>query len=429
MPIYMPRDTRDVLGDFANKCDCRSLLQERFPFFDRGINEARRLGLDLWVDNVNDQSNDISKLSAKAATEAANLEYKLRRTDLDPGKRTGIQRELMKQQSLQKLCVELLKGRSPWQMFPPHREWVRSLIQESRTFILPTFQRLAVGLANGVVENAGLTLHRRFGYPLIPGRAAKGLAADGAIDLQADAELRRLALGADENDTDSSSGQAGAVSFLDAVAEEAKLELDILTPHYNRYYGGTGNPQALDEEAPVPNVFPVIAVGARFRFDLLLVPHRSLGRFGAKEILDATQIWLTHALKTFGAGGKTRAGYGRFGDKSAPTLGMGLFPDLATTRSPEIVSGVFQADSRSPVERCVANWRGKVSTYSFDRLVSDLAILNGDELRQVVPHLFEKQHLNADETPANPLTSPFWKAFSKVPGGSDLLEKLTRTAK
>ena len=425
MPIWMPIDTRAVLGDFANMCESRSLLQERFVFFDTGFNEARRLALDLWVVNVDDQPNDISLLAAKAADEVSKLEAKLKRPDLDPGKRDGIQRDLTKQQTLENLCSHLLNGRSPWRTYPPYRQWVQASGQHSRSFTLPTLQRLAVGLANGVVENAGLTIHRRFGYPLIPGSAVKGLAADGAADLQADTELRHVVLGA-EVEADGSPGQAGAISFLDAVAEEAKVELDILTPHYSRYYGGTQNLQALDVEPPVPNVFPVVAAGAKFRFDLLLAARRSRGRFQVKEVLDAAQEWLTHALKTFGVGSKTRAGYGRFGAKSPATTKMELFPGLIALAHPDIASEKPIVDTRTPVEKCLAHWKGNVSPAALGRLVPDLAALQDDDLRQVVPQIFARQYLKDDDTPANPQTSPFWKDFSKVAGGATLLSRLTR---
>jgi CRISPR type III-B/RAMP module RAMP protein Cmr6 len=425
MPIWMPIDTRAVLGGFANKCESRSLLQERFVFFDTGFNEARRLALDLWVDNVDDQPNDISLLAAKAAEEASKLQTKLNRPDLNSAKRAGIERDLTKQRSLQNLCIDLLKGRSPWRTYPPCRQWVQASGQNSRSFKLPTLQRLAVGLANGVVENAGLTIHRRFGYPIIPGSAVKGLAADGAADLQADAELRRVVLGAEE-EADGSTGQAGAISFLDAVAEEAKVELDILTPHYSRYYGGTQNLEALDVEPPVPNVFPVVAAGAKFSFDLLLVARRSLGRFQAKEVLDDAQKWLAHALRTFGIGGKTRAGYGRFGSKTATAINMDLFPDLVAMIDLAAVSDKATVDTRTPVEKCLAHWKGNVSTASLSRLVPDLAALKDDDLRHVVPHLFAKYYLMDDNTPANPQTSPFWQEFSKVAGGAALLSRLTR---
>ena len=425
MPIWMPKDTHATLGEFANRCESRSLLQERFVFFEASLNEARRLALDLWVDNVDDETNDIKLLAAKAGDEAGKLQGKLNRSDLDSGKRARIERDLTKQQGLQNLCRQLLNGRSPWQTHPPHREWVQAIGRTSRSFILPTLQRLAVGLANGVVENAGLTLHRRFGYPLIPGSAVKGLAADGAVDLQADAKLRRVILGAEDGEADGASGQAGAVSFLAAVAEQAKLELDILTPHYSRYYGGSDNPEALDDELPVPNVFPVVAAGAKFRFDLLLIPGRSLGGFQVKDVLDAAQKWLTHALEEFGVGAKTRAGYGRFGAKTATAMNMDLFPSLAAVVVPLAVSGKTPVDNRTAVEKCLAHWKGKVSQSSLSRLVPALAVLKDDELRQVIPHLFEKYYLNADYTPANPQTSPLWKEFSKVPGGAALLARLT----
>ena len=62
-----------------------------------------------------------------------------------------------------------------------HRsKWLDALISSARLrrFQLWTDQRLALGLANGVLENAGLDLHRFWGTPEISGSKLKGVAAE-----------------------------------------------------------------------------------------------------------------------------------------------------------------------------------------------------------------------------------------------------------
>src|SRR5438552_14054632 len=47
MPILMPRDTRSALSDGAEKCESRSLLQQKLVFFDSEVAEYKQVALDL----------------------------------------------------------------------------------------------------------------------------------------------------------------------------------------------------------------------------------------------------------------------------------------------------------------------------------------------------------------------------------------------
>lgn len=189
--------------------------------------------------------------------------------------------------------------------------------------------RLAVNLAGGILENANICLHPHFGYPYLPGSAVKGLARHAAwcewnkpeSDKQAIA--RRIATvfgyptGDEKLDAELESvgekDHAGCVAFLGAFPEgKANIEVDVLTCHHAKYYSGS-KPQATDDESPNVQAFPVVASGTVFCFPL--VPLRR-GK-SEKEMVDAmedAQTWLRAAIEVNGAGAKTAAGYGWFGD-------------------------------------------------------------------------------------------------------------------
>lgn len=188
--------------------------------------------------------------------------------------------------------------------------------------------RLAVNLAGGILENANICLHPHFGYPYLPGSAVKGLARHAAWcewkKLEGEAKqaiARRIATvfgyptGDDDDDgldaalkAEGEKDHAGCVAFLGAFPEgKANIEVDVLTCHHAKYYSGS-KPQATDDESPNVQAFPVVASGTVFCFPLL--PLRDCG----EAELKAAKDWLRAAIEVNGAGAKTAAGYGWFGD-------------------------------------------------------------------------------------------------------------------
>ena len=191
--------------------------------------------------------------------------------------------------------------------------------------------RLAVNLAGGILENANICLHPHFGYPYLPGSAVKGLAHHAAWCEWKEAEgqlkkdlAKRIATvfgypTGDKGDKGDdgldaaleAAGEkdhAGCVAFLGAFPKgKANIEVDVLTCHHAKYYGGS-KPQATDDESPNVQAFPVVASGVTFCFPL--VPLRDCG----EAELKAAKDWLSEAIEVNGAGAKTAAGYGWFRD-------------------------------------------------------------------------------------------------------------------
>ncbi len=173
---------------------------------------------------------------------------------------------------------------------------------------------LIVNQAGGILENAGVCLHPHFGGSYIPGSAIKGIARhvawcewkkekDPEIKRQVAKEIARI-FGFPTNDRSLDTylkalrevPRSGAVCFMAAQPEKGgALDLDILTPH-----GGN------DWTDPTPSPFLVVKKGTVFMFTL--VPTRGCEKRDFQKAI----YYLKYALTTYGIGGKTAAGYGRF---------------------------------------------------------------------------------------------------------------------
>ncbi len=113
---------------------------------------------------------------------------------------------------------------------------------------------------------------------------------------------------------------AGRISFLPAqpltltvsglaINQPAPgaLVLDVLTSHHSEYYQSSPTkPVALDNENPIPVIFPSVETGHAFTFALLGLGSTKTPLFNQAE------SWLKSGLEQFGIGAKTNAGYGWF---------------------------------------------------------------------------------------------------------------------
>lgn len=186
--------------------------------------------------------------------------------------------------------------------------------------------RLIVNQAGGILENAGLCLHRHFGYPYIPGSAVKGLARHAAWcewKAEEDGE-RKLEIakkiaevfgyptgdeeGLDEVLKPYVKEHAGVVCFMAAEpVGKAPLVMDIVNCHHMEYYDVNDKKlKALDDEASNVQFFPAVESGAKFEFNI--VPLKQANA----NLLECAKAWLVEAIVKYGAGAKTGAGYGWF---------------------------------------------------------------------------------------------------------------------
>ncbi len=396
MPILMPKDTRNVLREGAGKCDNRSLLHRKLAFFDESIPESRRVALDLIVDQG---TEDLLRIDRECDDTLHNPKKTQRHQD--------IAREL------QETISPLLVGRARPQLRVPGKAW-KERLPKACSFELVTVDRLLLGLAEGVIENAGIYLHRFFGVPYIPGSSLKGIARDAAVELEIPLEIQELMFGRVSTDDEKALG--GVIHFLPAfpVKADCGIVMEIATPHYRDYYKADGdNPNALENEGPNPLVFPAVADGERFRFDLII--GRSARGLSAesqellRKCLQEGERALRHALCHHGVGAKTASGFGRFQDpenRGVTSVGTDFFSDLA---------GI----SDDPLERLEQKHLGKVNSFSIARVLTDLLALEKDEdLRKVATKIIPQKEWDAFKK-----KNPFWAKIRSSDQGRKFLSR------
>ena len=180
-------------------------------------------------------------------------------------------------------------------------------------FVLTSGGRLLVNHSGGLIENAGLCLHRFFNEPMIPGSALKGITLREAVRRFREktldsATLKRLfgyptnieefdAVVCPDKRHRSEFCNAGGIAFLPAFPADSawKLVVDVQNPH-----GGN------DYSNPLPTFFLAVEKGARFRFTVKATARAS------EEDRKLAEELLRNALFEYGVGAKTAAGYGWF---------------------------------------------------------------------------------------------------------------------
>ncbi|MBI3799809.1 MAG: type III-B CRISPR module RAMP protein Cmr6 [Deltaproteobacteria bacterium] len=178
-------------------------------------------------------------------------------------------------------------------------------------FSLRTDWRFIAGLGRKGPLEAGFTFHR-YGFPMLPGSSVKGIARAYAWLVEerreSDPDFLTIFGRAPQKGEDESVAQSGRAVFFDAIpARLPKLELDIMNPHYPKYYQGKEPPT--DSQSPIPVYFLTVAPNAEFRF---AVGWRGPLDDETHRLRNLAKDWLIGGLTELGAGAKTSAGYGYF---------------------------------------------------------------------------------------------------------------------
>ncbi len=196
----------------------------------------------------------------------------------------------------------------------------RALGGETRGFKTDWHFATGLGLPHPV-EN-GFLWHPTLGVPYLPGAAVKGLARAWVEhwDDSPDREDHLLAWFGTEH-KGAVPERAGDLIFFDALPSgPVELALDVMTPHYGKWYeqgGEIKNPAKEPEKVPadwhdpVPVPFLVVKSAALV---FAIAPRRK----EFKDQVEPALAALKDALEWLGAGAKTAVGYGRM--KHASTI-------------------------------------------------------------------------------------------------------------
>lgn len=176
----------------------------------------------------------------------------------------------------------------------------------------------ATGLGNEHPIENGFAFLTPYGLPYLAGSGVKGILRRSMQELRGDFEEGFTdpvinALFGPELDPESGNkpedAKRGALDFWDVFPSPSggKLVVEIMTPHYGKYYQGEEAPH--DSGAPVPVGF--LAVPAKSQFDFHVVCHAN------RLPQDLASQWRTlldrafqHAFEWVGFGSKTSVGYG-----------------------------------------------------------------------------------------------------------------------
>lgn len=333
--IPLPSDTREAVGQFAERVENRSLLFNKMVLAKNWGHPAR--------------FNDANRFNVLRACSSGGA---LLAEDADAARRKAssqnAQPHVREEASYRAKVAGALSGIQLANASHAKRQaentlqfltlLEKSYAGRSHTFVGSLGGRLLINMAGGVQENAGMSLDRCFGLPLIPGTAVKGVTRNAAlwdirntvdpIERKHKLRLALLAFGFTAHDlqkgdfhwashenpnlVSEAAGRLaegdlfkGTLSFLPAYpAEPPTIVADVLTPH----------PRAADaargQGDPRPLFFPAVEKGSSFAFAIIgsWVPEG----IDLSEVLNQAGKWLREAITHQGMGAKTGAGYGWF---------------------------------------------------------------------------------------------------------------------
>lgn len=336
--IPMPGDLADLIGSAAQHVENRSLLLDKFVFHKRWpvVEESTRRGRDFvkWDEATRWSFLRIAEGSDKLLRkEAVQKRQKASGRNVEPENKERYLAEAKIAETLANSRWGALTELSALRASHTRRflNLFRTAYGERASVTIGQLEgRLAINLADSLIQNAGICLDRLFGLPYIPGSAVKGVCRHTALEELRTASKDRQAellaalaavFGTADNDFQNgdlkpwaglcsgrNADHKGAVSFLPAypVNRETRIAVDLTNVHYPDYYR-RGRDEDLSNERPQPNPFPVVEVGAQFAFCLVLN-----GVNKDANLLTHARRWLEAALTVRGLGAKTAAGYGWF---------------------------------------------------------------------------------------------------------------------
>ena len=194
--------------------------------------------------------------------------------------------------------------------------------------------RLYIGTERSNALETGITTHRSYGMPLIPGSAVKGNCRSHALAIGLAAKYAQWIFGNEwggdsqkaspPRAEDSNADTGGALIFHDAWWEpgsgpagktQQPFAPEIITPHHSAYHSSGGKTPATDFDSPIPA--PQIATHGRFYF--VIESREPAASPATASYLALARELLIETLQHQGLGGKGSSGYGYFSPPAAQT--------------------------------------------------------------------------------------------------------------
>ena len=332
--LPISRDVSEVIGDFAQHVDNRSLLLDKFilhksyPRVDL-IYSGKPMKLDnasRWSFIRIAQNGDIFFANE---LEKCNKVIKGKNVKEENKEKAEIDKELL--EKFKKCACRRLPSDIEKQKLQQNKAFAQAIERQLglSTVVYGELQgRLIINLSDSLIQNAGISLDRNTGLPFIPGSAVKGVVRHVALaglrngtwtldefmrvfgtsdaDFKNNGELIDFSSKVDEK----CRNLKGGVDFLSAhPITEPQIMVDISTVHYPEYYQ-TGELSLLKKEELRPNTFPVVEKGVRYAFCVAANKMNAVDKVLFNKVREA----LVEAITVYGIGAKTAAGYGWFND-------------------------------------------------------------------------------------------------------------------
>jgi len=204
-----------------------------------------------------------------------------------------------------------------------------------------TSTRFLTGIGETTPTEVGMVFDRNTGLPYIPASSVKGAVRYAYCVNFARKYPEKIKNGesVDEKDIDglielfgsldTKNSSRGGFAFMDVYSEKPpEIAIDIMNPHYAKYYKGESNDGPVETEEPVPIKFLAVEKGSVFKFRGFFLSKE------AESYWDQLNEAFFTALTELGLGAKTAVGYGRFeilGDDGEPEVKKGKKETTATT--------------------------------------------------------------------------------------------------
>lgn len=231
--------------------------------------------------------------------------------------------------------IGFLSGIKP--LYEELKQRYRRAMETEGSVTLVTATRLIVWHGGESVLESSIALHYLYGFPIIPGSSIKGVTRhyleEEYSGTQKLSEITIFEPSSDDpayarfiketylekfikrvfgESADSDKKSEGEIVFMDAWPEDLTglLEVDVLNPHYKRYYETEAPQSPSDTLSPEPHYFLAVKKDKRFSFFIRYAGF-VLNRQD-KTLLKCAMLAMVNALKDYGIGGKTGASYGYF---------------------------------------------------------------------------------------------------------------------
>ncbi|MDC8832073.1 type III-B CRISPR module RAMP protein Cmr6 [Alteromonas gilva] len=192
-----------------------------------------------------------------------------------------------------------------------------------KTFQVKSNWRFITGTGNAHRSELGMTFHHQLGAPYLPGSGVKGMLrayletlAEEFEDEDSNELFSLIDKVFGKANSDSDDTQPGCVCFFDALpTKRPKLCVDVMTPHFDKWYEKGGNEtHALSNTPnewsdPLPVQFLSVS-DITLQFAIAPSPNTT------EQVSDDELVFLVEMLKMalseYGAGAKSSVGYGFF---------------------------------------------------------------------------------------------------------------------